>query len=205
VIGVPRKQDWAGQNSETIKYKGIYWEIHELILTLIFLFTLLNYWYNKSVKSIDTLGEKITWSNLEYEHKERSSDWFWALGVIVFTASAAAMIFSNYFFALLILVSGGVLVLLSKREPELVTFELNDKGFKIKDQLYLYQNIKSFWIDKDKYILFVKTERIFMPVITMHIESDMMEKIHDVFTKKGVVEEEMTEHPSEKIMDRLGF
>jgi hypothetical protein len=47
-------------------------------------------------------NEKLSWSALEYEEKIRSSDWFWALGIIVVTSSVAAIIFGNYFFATLL-------------------------------------------------------------------------------------------------------
>ena len=50
-------------------------------------------------------NEKINWSALEYEVKERSQDWFWALGIIVATSAVAAIIFSDYFFAGLLVLS----------------------------------------------------------------------------------------------------
>ena len=53
--------------------------------------------------------EKLEWSALEYEEKDRSSDWFLALGIIVVCSSVAAFIFENYFFAALLLLSGVLL------------------------------------------------------------------------------------------------
>ena len=49
--------------------------------------------------------EKLEWSALEYEEKERDASWFWALAVIIVAGSLAAIIFSNYFFAILFLES----------------------------------------------------------------------------------------------------
>jgi len=50
--------------------------------------------------------EKLEWSALEYEERERGNDWFLALGIIVAASSVAATIYSNYFFATLLVLSG---------------------------------------------------------------------------------------------------
>jgi len=154
---------------------------------------------------VNTPLETFSWSALEYEHKERSRDWFWALGVIIFASSATAIIFGNYFFGLLIIISGLLLGYFNTEHPDIVTFELSDKGLKIRDQLYLYPNIKSFWIDREKPTLFIRSERVFVPIISIPLQMEILEAVHDRFVTKGVTEEEMKEHPSEKIMENLGF
>src|SRR5258706_15804151 len=94
--------------------------------------------------------EKLEWSALEYEERERSPDWFWALGIIVATSSIAAIIFGNYFFAALLILSGVLLGFFAIKKPDLVTYELNNKGLKIRNRLYPYENIKSFWVQVDR-------------------------------------------------------
>jgi hypothetical protein len=162
--------------------------------------------------------ESLKWSQLEYEEKERSSDWFWALGVIVIASSLASIIYGNYFFGILLVISGALLWYFAKRKPEMVSFELNEKGLKIRNHLYPYENIKSFWVqiyqqqtDKQGSVtelqpkLFIKSERFFMPIISMPIEDNLTEDIHFIMTTNNVPEEEMKEHASEKIMESLGF
>ena len=156
--------------------------------------------------------DKLEWSALEYEERDRSPDWFWALGIIVVTSSIAAIIFGNYFFAALLVLSGVLLGFLAIKKPETILYEINNKGVKIKSHLYLYENIKSFWVQIDtasdsklKPTLFIKTERVFIPVISIPIDYNMADDIHTVLTGKGVIEEEMTEHASSKIMESLGF
>jgi len=155
--------------------------------------------------------EKLEWSALEYEEKERSQDWFWALGIVVITSSIASMIYGNYFFAVLLLISGGLLGYFATRPPEMVYYELNDKGLKVRGRVYPYENIKSFWVQKEnmelhhKPILFIKTERIFLPVVTAHTNAEVASQIEKIFLAKKIVAEEMQEHVSEKIMDYLGF
>jgi hypothetical protein len=164
--------------------------------------------------------ETLKWQALEYEEKDMTSDWFWALGVIIVTGSIASMIYHNYFFATLIVLGGLLLGFFAKKKPEMVSFELNKKGLKIREQLYPYLNIKSFYIqtenknDEDissaqpvalKPILFIRTERIFLPIIEIPIENRLAQDIHSIFTENSILEEEMKEHPSQKIMEFLGF
>jgi hypothetical protein len=152
-------------------------------------------------------NKKLEWSALEYEEKERGNDWFWALGIIVVASSITSFIYGNYFFGLLLIIGGILLWVFAVKKPDLVFYELNEKGLKIKNRLYPYENIKSFWVQKgeEKSTLFIKSERLFLPIISMPIELNSTEEIKKFMLSNKVPEEEMKEHPSEKIMDSLGF
>ena len=98
------------------------------------------------------------------------------------------------------------------KKPDLVSYELNGQGLKIGNQLYPYENIKSFWVQTDpsgetklKPTLFVKTERAFIPILSIPIDDDKAENIRSIMLSKNVTEEEMKEHPSLSIMESLGF
>ncbi|MFA6520073.1 MAG: hypothetical protein WCT44_00515 [Candidatus Paceibacterota bacterium] len=158
------------------------------------------------------MNENLTWSALEYEEKERSKDWFWALGIIVVTSALAAIIFANYFFATLLILAGILLGFFATKKPDTINYELTPKGLKAHDRLYPYENIKSFWVQVDfsgetntKPLLFIHSERAFMPIITIPINEDIAEDIHNILTSQNIAEVEMKEHPSEKIMEILGF
>jgi hypothetical protein len=152
-------------------------------------------------------NKKLEWTALEYEEKERGKDWFWALGIIVVASSITSFIYSNYFFGLLLIIGGVLLGAFAIKKPDLVFYEINEKGLKIKNRLFPYENIKSFWVKKgtEKPVLFIKSERLFMPIISMPIKQDSAEKIRNLMLSGKVREEEMKEHMSEKIMDSLGF
>lgn len=150
--------------------------------------------------------EKLAWSHLEYEEKERSTDWFWALGIIVIVGSLTSIVYSNYFFAALLVLSGILLGFFATQKPKMVSYELNGKGLQIRTRLYPYENIKSFWVQiEPNSLLFINSGRIFMPIISIPIERYMAEDIHSIMTSQNIAEEEMKEHISEKIMDTLGF
>ncbi len=156
--------------------------------------------------------DKLEWSALEYEDRERSSDWFLALGIIIVCSVIAAIIFGNYFFAALLFLSGVLLGFFAVKKPDTVFYELNSKGLKIRNQTFPYDSIKSFWVQVDSTgenklapMLFIKTERMFMPIMGIPIEEAAAEDIRDIMLSKDVPEEEMAEHASQKIMEALGF
>ena len=98
------------------------------------------------------------------------------------------------------------------KKPDLISYELNERGLKIGTRLYPYENIKSFWVQTDatgelklQPTLFIKSERAFMPIISIPIENVMAPEIRSIMFSKNVAEEEMKEHLSHKIMESLGF
>lgn len=154
--------------------------------------------------------EKLEWSALEYEEKERSPDWFWALGIVVVSSSIAAIIFGNYFFAVLLFLSGTLLGFFAIKSPDLVPYELNMRGLQIRTHLYPYENIKAFWVErsgehKDAPVLLIKSERFFMPIISIPLDSNIAHSVRSIMLSKEVAEEKMIEHPSAKILESLGF
>lgn len=156
--------------------------------------------------------ETLEWSTLEYEHKEKSADWFWALAIIIIASSITSIIYSNYFFATLLILSGVLLAAFANKKPEMIHYQLSNKGLRIQSRLYPYENIKSFWVQADltgetntKPLLFIKTQRLFMPIVYVPIENEWAEDIHAIMLSKNIPELEMKEHPSEKIMESLGF
>jgi hypothetical protein len=151
-------------------------------------------------------GEKIEWSALEYEEKERNTDWFWALGVIVVAGAATSIIFGNYFFAALLVIGGALLGFFAVKKPEMISYEINDEGFQIKTRLYPYEDIRAFWVQSENPpTLFIHSKRLIMPIISVPIEAEQAEKIQKAMLAKGIKEVEMKEHMSEKIMEALGF
>ena len=165
---------------------------------------------------------KLEWKALEYEEKERTPDWYWALGIIVIAGAIISVIIKNYFFALLLLLAGILMVMFTVKKPELVTYEINKKGVKIKNRIYLFEAINSFWVQKnptdedrelrgdlgEEYLsptLFIKTNRIFAPIIPIPIEEAFADNIRAIMRNHDVKEEFMKDSQADKIMDFLGF
>jgi len=150
--------------------------------------------------------EKIKWTMPEYEEKERSVDWFWALGFIVLASAITAIIYKNYFFAAILVLGGALMGYFANKKPALVSYELNEKGFLVDNRLYPYEKIKSFWVrNAPNPMFFLMSERIFMPILIIPIESEKALSIQEFMRGKKIEETEMKEHPGEAVMEYLGF
>ncbi len=160
-----------------------------------------------------TSENTISWQEYEYVHHEKSSDWFWALGIIALSSAVTAIIFKNILFALLILIGAFAVALLAAKRPSLVHFEITRRGVSIDDVLYPFSTLKTFWINEneDEYgrlTLILESKRVMMPyiIIPIHSEVDIseIEKIKDILLNK-LDEKELREPISHKILELFGF
>ncbi|MDP3763749.1 MAG: hypothetical protein Q8Q92_03845 [bacterium] len=150
---------------------------------------------------------KIEWDAHEYEHKERSQDWFWAVGIVSVSLTIAAIILGNIILGILILISAFTLSLFANRPPNTLRVIVDEKGI-IKGRVrYPYSTLESFWIDTEhphkKIIL--RSEKTFMPLIIVPLgdEADI-EQLHENISQ--FLPEEFHSLPFvERILEYLGF
>lgn len=152
------------------------------------------------------IPEKINWELPEYEHREKTNDWYWALGVIVLCGSVAAIIYHNYLFVGVLVIGGILMGYFAGEQPEMISYEINKDGFRLKNHTYPYKKIKSFFVGTESApMLFIKLNRPFLPVIHVPIEQNLADLIRAKLLALNVAEEEMKVHASEHIMERIGF
>ncbi len=150
--------------------------------------------------------EPIRWQAPEYTHYEKSSDWYWALGIVALSGAVTALILKNILFALFIIIAAFTVALFASRKPQLVHFELQRRGIAIDETLYPFNTLESFWIHEDEHghhMLILKSERFFMPHIVIPLTQNI-EMIHDTLSER-LTEEEMQEPVSHKILEFFGF
>ena len=152
------------------------------------------------------LPHSISWEAHEYEHKEKSVDWFWALGIIALSVVVASVIKGNYVFALFIIVAASCLGYFSARKPEIIDIELSEKGFRIHRYLYEYKDLKAFFVEHTQTgpKLHIMTSRVFFPIITLPLE-DIDPDLVTAYLAQFLKEEEMHESRAHKFMETLGF
>ena len=152
--------------------------------------------------------DTISWQGYEYDHHEKSSDWFWALGIIALSSAITAIIFKNIIFALLILVGAFVMALFAAKKPHLVHFEISRRGIGIDDTLYPFNSLESFWIEEDEHehhTLIVKSQRLIMPYIVIPLsDSIWYEDVRNILLTK-LTEEELHEPISHRVLEFFGF
>lgn len=148
----------------------------------------------------------LTWQAPEYNHYERSTDWFWAVGIITVCIAVLAFIYNNALFGILILLSAGILVFYTFREPGIVDYEINQRGIIIGRDLHPYLTIESFWIEtrqgEPKIIL--KSKKNLLPYIIIPIHEESVDEVGSVLAE-FLEEKELQEPAAQKIMEYLGF
>lgn len=149
----------------------------------------------------------MEWDAHEYEHKERSPDWFWAVGIISVSVAITAVIFGNIIFALLILLASFSLSIFASRPPTTLHMVLNEKGVTRGKIHYPFATLKSFWIDTEhphKKIIF-QSEKMFMPLIIIPLGEDVgIDELHDNLSI--FLTEEFHNLPLiERLLEYLGF
>ncbi len=149
----------------------------------------------------------LRWSAYEHEHVERSADWFWALGIVAVSVALTSILFSNILFAILIIVAAYTIGIIARTPPELVEFELSDRGIRVGDALHRYDEIISFWVEDElgkEPLLLVDTIKFMSPNLIIPIEGIDPHLVR-TFLQERVEEVPMKEPVSHKILEFLGI
>ena len=150
---------------------------------------------------------KIEWQAAEYEHKERGSDWFWAVGIITFAIAIASIIFGNIIFGVLVLIGAFSLAIFANRPPNVLDMVVDDRGVTREKVHYPYSTLESFWIDVEhphkKIIL--RSNKMLMPLIIIPVgDSVDIDNLHDKLSL--FLKEEFHPLPLvERLLEYLGF
>lgn len=152
--------------------------------------------------------EKLSWNTIEYLHQEKTTDWYWIVGIVTISIAIISIILNNIIFAILILVSSFTLMLFASRPPSEVEVDIDDLGIRVGNTIYPYKHLESFWVEtrenNDRILL--KSKKLFMPLIIIFIEENQV-RPGDVrgILLKHLPEEEHAEPFLEKLLVYLGF
>ncbi|MEN9649104.1 MAG: hypothetical protein RL094_71 [Candidatus Parcubacteria bacterium] len=150
------------------------------------------------------------WEEHEYLHQEKTSDWYWSVGIIAVSATVLAIIFGNMLFALLLLLSAFSLALYASRKPDLVRFEVNLTGVIIGKTLYPYSSLHSFCVEDDSHInlqskLILKSKKMAVHLLVIPLASTIDPKELRDFLFDHLPEDEHSEPLAQKVLEYLGF
>ncbi|MFA6446228.1 MAG: hypothetical protein WCW14_03205 [Candidatus Paceibacterota bacterium] len=152
------------------------------------------------------LPQKLSWQAYEYVEKNKSVDWFWAVGIIAVALAITAFFMHNVLFGILIIIGSFMLAVFAVRKPLLLNFELNRRGIVAGKETYPYNNIKSFCMHRGLHgpYINVHTNKMLMPVIGIPLDGMDEDTVH-AFLTQFVKEEHIPESVSQRMLDFLGF
>jgi hypothetical protein len=150
--------------------------------------------------------EKITWKTFEHIHTEKTSDWYWIVGIVTVSLAVISIILNNIIFAVLIVVASFTLTLHASKKPNVIDIVLGTNGVLVGKILYPYSNLDSFWVEtRDIHPrLIIKSKKVFMPFISILLEDADPDQVHDHLIKY-LKPEEHIEPLFEKVLIYLGF
>lgn len=149
----------------------------------------------------------LRWSAYEHEYIERSTDWYWALGIVAVSAAVISVLFGDFLFALLVLLAAFTLSLLAQTRPELARFEISRKGIRINDTLHRFDDILAFWVEEDHRSgphLLVDTTKWLSPNLVIPL-GDIDPAVVRSFLIERAEERHMKESPAHRILEFFGL
>lgn len=151
----------------------------------------------------------LEWEGREYDHNPKDSDWYWVVGIIAVAGTVASLLFSNYLFALLVLIAAATLALHAAKVPPVHRFRLVEDGIYIGDQLHTFARMISFSVLEDvegEYppMISIKTESWLSPHLIIPLEGVDVDAIYNYFLQH-VDESEHTHTLSDLVAAWLGF
>jgi hypothetical protein len=143
----------------------------------------------------------VSWKAPDFHLHPRG--WTWSLFIIL-TGIVSALLFAyyrQYTLAVIIFLSGLVMVLGSNDQPQVLTHAITSRGLLINNWLLFWNDVKSFWIisapEGNK--LHLETVKRGLPVVTVYLGKENPERVRAELVKY------LPEHPTrgEQLTDVL--
>lgn len=151
---------------------------------------------------------EFSWDTLEYEHREKSTDWYWALGILVIISATIAFINKNLLFGFLILMGGFMIGIFAGKKNDPISIEISTRGIVINGKEIKFSDISAFWMYRNPFgvrKLIFKTNQNIAPMISLPIPEDMRATDIRNFLLKHVTEKELKESFVDLLSERIGF
>lgn len=148
----------------------------------------------------------MVWHAYEYVYREKSADWFWAVGIIAVSMAVTAILFNDLLFAIFIVLAFFALMLYAKRPPDLIQIKIDHRGVQEGRAHYLFSSLESFWVE-DRFgevKIIMRSKKKTMPYIVVPVEEVGADDVRD-HLRRHLPEEEHSEPLAKKIMEFLGF
>ena len=150
--------------------------------------------------------ESIEWQAPEYNHKKKTPDFLWTIGLIAFAVAVVSLWFGNIVFAIFVILAGASLIMFTVREPGQMNFSIKTEGLGVGKEKYEWKNIKGFNIIKGEVYgkLLIETSKYFLPVYAIPFPISMEEQIKTELSK--VIQKiEIKESASMAFAEKIGF
>lgn len=134
----------------------------------------------------DTGKILYSWRAPQFEVYEKSGRWYIIAAVFILAMIAYALYTNGPMMAIVFILIGIVGYIYSQKDPLVVTFAITDEGIIADKEIYLYENIKSFWIFYDPHhtkTISLHTKASTFPFVHIPIGDENPAKLHEILTE----------------------
>ena len=148
----------------------------------------------------------ISWHVDTHEHRERSNDWYWGLGLIALAGAGLAIFFGNALFAVILLLGLGSVGVLVARGPREHEVRVTSKGLHFDGTLYRWSSVSSFWVEENREPhLLVTTQGVLHPQLVIPIGDVNRARNLREYLRRHSTEEEQEPHLGHYVAEMLGL
>lgn len=139
----------------------------------------------KNVKDI------VNWEAEEYLQRKKGTGWYVGFVIVVLALVALSVVLKWWTFTALVVLSAVALLLYAVRPPRKLHYSLSSKGLSEGNNLYNYEDFKSFGMlqDGDKFAIILTPRKRFSPRVTVYFPQESGEEIIDAFGMRLPMEE----------------
>jgi len=98
---------------------------------------------------MDKNKNTIKWSAPEFEQYEKGKSWYVITGIIAVILFLIAIFTKNFLFALMITLAYFIISAYASKKPQEIKLTITSQGVKVKQILYTFENLSSFWLFYD--------------------------------------------------------
>jgi len=151
--------------------------------------------------------QDMVWSVTTHEHRERTVDWYWALGVIAVAGAALSVFFGNILFAVVLVLGAVSIGYLAARGPREHTVKIDNRGITIDDTRYPFASVYSFWVEheQERPHLFLTMRGLLNPHLSLMLDSEAQGNAVREHLLSHIKEEEQGPHVGEHLAEMFGL
>jgi hypothetical protein len=147
----------------------------------------------------------LEWKTLEHSHTEKTTDWYWALGIISLSVAVISIIVHNPLFAAFIIIASITLGIFASQKPNEIEVRIEPKGVTIGRFHFAFRDLKSFWIEHEHTpTLLLRPKKNLSPLQVVFINDVSSDQVRE-YLLAFLKEEEVHEPIGQKVLEYFGF
>ncbi|MEK7560073.1 MAG: DUF5673 domain-containing protein [Patescibacteria group bacterium] len=146
----------------------------------------------------------LEWETPEFKEYKKGVDWYWYLALFAVLLLIFAALERSFLFGAFVVIGWFTIMLHSARVPKIIKISISEKGILVEQNLYSWENIKSFWIFKQKKEISLELKKTLMPYLKIFLEETDSKTAREILLN-FIPEKEQNESFIDNLADLLRF